>query len=323
MLEDVVGGVLDQLGQRRLEIAALELEQQLTQPAGDRVERLVQLVELRGDVRDGLRRQLRHPSLHESQPEHGRGQRLHRLVVHVRRDPCPFGLLGVDQAAGQEAALPGNISQRLRAVEDVQGVGDVLGRSFEQSLHLLVERLGSPRVDRQRADDVPAPTEGQRGGGRDAANALRGRRLGGVLRAAQLHHPRRHVTARARGRLGQHELVDVVVEGARTRHPHDATVRGDRGDPRAQVAGLVDRHPAGLREQLEVVGRPDDRLVHLREAAVGPGQRLHPDLVVATCADVGDRRDHPEPVGGLERRQVDLRGELAAVLAAATELQAL
>ena len=144
----------------------------------------------------------------------------------------------------------------------------------------------------------------------------------GVLRGALLHHPRRDVATTLRSR-GQPELVDVVVEGARAGDADDAAVRGDRADPRPEVAGLLDRDAAGLGEQLEVVGGPDDRLVHLGEAAVGTGQRLHPVLVVATGADVGHGRDHPEPADRLEGGQVDLHGELTAVLAPGTQVQAL
>ena len=170
----------------------------------------------------------------------------------------------------------------------------------EQSPHLLVEGLGSPGVDRQRADDVPAPTQRQRGRGRDAADELGRCRLRGVLRGAQLQHSRRDVAIHAPGPADQPELVDVVVEATGTRHPDDAAVGGDRGDPRSEVAGLIDRNPAGLREQLQVVGRPDDRLVHLREAAVGPGQRLHPFLVVVpgvTSVTVATTRNPPAPKG--------------------------
>ena len=72
----------------------------------------------------------------------------------------PFCLLRVDQSAGEKAALPGHVLQRRRAVEDVEGVGDVLGRSLEQAPHLVIESLRAPGVDRERADHAPRRRSG-------------------------------------------------------------------------------------------------------------------------------------------------------------------
>ena len=128
--------------------------------------------------RDGLRRQLGHAALHESEPQHGRSQRLHRLVVHVRRDPGPFRLLRVDQPTGQTDCVAERRPRSVAARSRTSSAYEMFSAApVEQSPHLVVEGLGSPGVDRQRADDVAAPTERQCGGGLDAADELGRRRL--------------------------------------------------------------------------------------------------------------------------------------------------